>query len=448
MKFTRRGVSIQRRLLVWLLAVLLAGALATGAIVYQEARDEANALFDYQLRQVAQSLPARAFGPLTAPRAGLPRAEDGVVVQIWNLNGERLYLSHPDSHLPAQAKLGFSTEATSEGDWRTYAALFQDVVIQVAQPMRVRRELAAAVALRTVMPLLLLLPVLGVLIWFTVGRGLMPVRRLARDVGLRGAQALDPLPEVGLPDEVRPLVKALNHLLARLGRSFATQRDFIADAAHELRTPLTALQLQVQLAQRAKSLDESHAALAPLKDGLMRVSHLVEQLLALARAGAEVAPMTLEMLDLTGIARAVVADSTPRALDRNIDLGLVSEGPVLVAGNPESLRVLVENLVDNALNYTPEGGAVDVRVQTRRGEACLIVADTGPGIEPTERERVFDRFYRGSSVTGPGSGLGLAIVRNIAQQHGATVELGARENGAGLVVQVRFVRLAARALTP
>ena len=448
MKFKRPTVSIQRRLLVWLLAVLLAGALATGAIVYQEARDEANALFDYQLRQIAQSLPARAFGPLTAPRAGLPQAEDGVVVQIWSLDGERLYLSHPDSHLPAQAELGFSSEVTSEGDWRTYAALFQDVVIQVAQPMRVRRELAAAVALRTVMPLLLLLPVLGVLIWFTVGRGLMPVRRIARDVGLRDARALDPLPEAGLPDEVRPLVEALNRLLGRLGRSLATQRDFIADAAHELRTPLTALQLQVQLAQRAQTLEESHAALAPLKDGLMRASHLVEQLLALARAGADVAPIAFEMLDLTEIARTVIVDNTSLALDRNIDLGLTNAGPVFVLGSPDSLRVLVENLIDNALNYSLEGGAVDVRVDMRQGEARLVVADNGPGIDPTERERVFDRFYRGSAATRPGSGLGLAIVRNIAQQHGATVELLPRENGSGLVALVRFTPSISGASSP
>jgi two-component system OmpR family sensor kinase len=186
-------MSIQRRLLISLLAVLLAGAALTGAIVYREAREEANVLFDYQLRQVAQSLPSEAFRVLATPRAGLPGIEDGVVIQIWNLRGQRLYLSHPDSHLPEQVELGFATVQASAGEWRTYSALFQDVVIQVAQPMRVRRELAAAVALRTVLPLLVVLPVLGLLIWLTVGRGMRPARgRTTQSAGTGRAAGREP----------------------------------------------------------------------------------------------------------------------------------------------------------------------------------------------------------------------------------------------------------------
>lgn len=437
-------MSIKRRLLLWLLAVLLAGAGATGAIVYVEARQEANALFDYQLRQVAMSLPSQAFAALPVPRSGVPGVEDGLVVQIWNLRGERLYLSHPDSHLPSVAELGFTTARTDAGQWRIYSALFENVVIQVAQPLRVRSELAAAVALRTVLPLLLVLPVLGLLIWATVGRGMLPLLRVAREVGERSAQALDPLPEDGLPEEVRPLVTALNSLLKRLERALRGQRDFIADAAHELRSPLTALQLQVQLAERANSEAHRKDALEALRAGLSRASHLVEQLLALARAEPDTALQTVERFDLTELTREVLAQMTPLALAKTIDLGLLDEARAWINADREAVRVLVRNLIDNAVRYSPASSRIDVSVEGvsiegATGQVVLRIKDGGPGIAPAERERVFDRFYRGSPSDASGSGLGLAIVRNIAQRHGAQVALSARPDGqTGLVAEVRF----------
>ncbi len=430
--------SIQRRLVAWLLLVLLAGALVTGAFVYRQAREAANAMFDYQLRQVAQSLPARAFGPLSQSRQGLPEAEDGVVVEIWTLSGRRLYISHPDSQLPASAQLGFSTTGSAQGDWRVYAAIFEDVLIEVAQPMRVRRELAAAIALRTVLPVLVLLPVLGVLIWLIVGRGLLPVRRVAEEVAARRPGALAPLAVTGLPDEIRPLVAALNDLLARLARALESERNFIADAAHEMRTPLTALQLHVQLAERAESPEQVRAELGPLRAGLARVAHLVEQLLALARAEPEVPASAMREVDLLELARAVIVANTARALERQLDLGLVAETSLRVEGDPEALDTLLTNLVDNALRYTPAGGRIDVELIKQDGVAELAVTDTGPGIPEAERERVFARFYRGDSTHSPGSGLGLAIVRNIAARHGATVVLETPATGAGLTVRVSF----------
>lgn len=432
-------MSIQRRLLMSLLGVLLAGAALTGGIVYREAGEEASVLFDYQLRQVAQSLPSEAFRALVVPRAGLPGTEGGVVVQIWNLRGERLYLSHPDAHLPEQAELGFATVKALDGEWRTYSALFADVVIQVAQPMRVRRELAAAVALRTVMPLLLVLPVLGILIWFTVGRGMRPVLRVAREIGERSPQAMEPLREAHLPEEIRPLVAAINGLLLRLARALASQRDFIADAAHELRSPLTALLLQVQLAERAHSETERAQALEALRLGLGRTGHLVEQLLTLARAEPEATPLHLERLELAQLARSVVADMTPLALLTHIDLGVLAESPGVIEADVEAMRVLVRNLVENALHFAPPGSGVDVTVLESEGECILRVADMGPGIPEAERERVFDRFYRSAHTDVPGSGLGLAIVRRIALRHGARVALQDRADGhSGLVAEIRF----------
>ncbi len=431
-------MSIQRRLLWWMLSALLAGALATGAIVYREAEEEANALFDYQLRQVAESLPQGIYGARAAPRVGLPEANEGVVVQIWDLSGVRLYLSHPDSHLPGRATLGFSTVSSSAGDWRIYTMLAGDNVIQAAQPVRVRSELAAAVAFRTVLPLLALLPVLGVMIWWIVGQGLRPMRSLARQVGQRSAQALDALPEVDLPDEIRPLDHELNRLLLRLGHALQTQRAFIADAAHELRTPLAALQLQLQLAERAKESPERDEALKTLRAGFARATHLVTQLLTLARLEPDSQPLVMTRLDLNEIARQVIAETSPLAIDRGIDLGLLGADPVWIQGDAAALRALLDNLVDTAVKYTPAGGHVDVQVSGHDGLAELVVSDTGPGIPENEKERVFDRFYRGSDATGSGSGLGLAIVRNIALRHGASIHLDAPSDGHGLKVIVEF----------
>jgi two-component system OmpR family sensor kinase len=435
--------SIQRRLLVWLLGTLLIGALAAGAIVYREAHEEADALFDYQLRQVAESLPARAFDPVADPRPGLPEAGQGVVVQIWSMRGERLYLSHPASHLPPRAELGFSTVTTAEGDWRVFADQYHDAMIEVAQPMQVRRGIAAAIAVRTVLPLLLLLPVLGVVIWLIVGRGLRPMRRLAREVESRNPHSLEALPEGRLPDEVRPLVVALNQLLARLQQALVTQRNFVSDAAHELRTPLTALQLQVQLAERAHTVEESQTAIASLREGLTRVVRLVEQLLALARVDPNATPTPFQALELVEIARQSVVEHTALALSRHLDLGLVADQPVGVMGDGAALLTLINALVDNALRYTPTHGRVDVRVSQAPDSALLEVSDTGPGIPGNERERVFDRFFRGAGVTVPGSGLGLAIVREIARRHDATLELADASAAGGLVVRVRFAALRA-----
>jgi len=293
-------------------------------------------------------------------------------------------------------------------------------------------------ALRTMLPLLVLMPLLILLIWITVGRGLKPLNVVASAVGMRSAEALQPLPEHGLPTEVKPLVSALNELLARLGRSLSFQRSFIADAAHELRTPLAAVQLQIQVAERTRTDDERAAAFAQLKGGVDRATRLVEQLLALARYEPEAAEQPFAPVNLTDIARDVVVERAPIADAKEIDLGLSSVAPTQIMGDAEALRVMLGNLVDNAIHYTPTRGTVDLEVRTQSNVSCLVVTDTGPGIPPAERERVFDRFYRGDTAGQTGSGLGLAIVRRVAQRHRASIELGEGSGGRGLKVTVCF----------
>jgi two-component system OmpR family sensor kinase len=425
--------SVRRTLLVTLLGAVLAVTLVAGFATYRIARQEIDALFDYHLRQTALSLSDRAL----ARAEGLGAGGD-FVVQIWDRTGVRLYLSRPGAALPRVAELGFATVRGSSGGWRVYSTLLGDHVIEVAQPLHVREELAFSAAARTLAPFALLLPLLAVLVWGIVGRALQPLDRLAHAAAARTPAALDPFDESSVPEEVVPLVRALNELLERLRSALAAQRAFVADAAHELRTPLAALKLQTQLARGAEGPDRA-AALAELEAGLDRATHVVRQLLTLARlepgtdAGPARAPVALAEL-----ARQAVADHALLAEERRVDLGAtrVSEDS-LALGDSSALRTLLANLVDNAVRYTPPGGRVDVAVGADGGRPFVEVADTGPGIPAVERDRVFDRFYRLPGAAGSGSGLGLAIVRAIAERHGASVTL-ADTVGGGLTVRVLF----------
>lgn len=435
--------SIRRRLLVGLLVTLAAAIVLAGIAIFRQSRAEANALFDFQLQQMALSLPAEPFSVVPGERGN----DEGLVIQIWSRNGIELYYSHPRTPLPPRAELGFTTVKTPQGDWRVYAALVGDNVVQLAQPMVIRESLAVSMALRTLLPLAVVMPILALLVWIVVGRGLRPLRRVTKALDARAPGALEPLSEEGLPDEVRPLVTALNSLLKRLDDALVQQKAFVADAAHELRTPLAALQLQVQLLERAEDDGERQEATRDLRQGVRRASHLVGQLLTLARQEPDATAASGAFADvpLAALLRDVVSGHAAVASARNIDLGLdvppANSSDALnaarVRGDAAALQTLFGNLVDNALKYTPPGGHVDVRVVSA-WPAVIEIEDDGPGVAPADRERVFDRFYRGEDVAADGSGLGLAIVRNIAQAHHARVSLHDGRNGRGLRVRVSF----------
>ena len=434
--------SLRRTLLLSLLGALTAVFLAAGVATFMTARAEIDDLMDYQLRQLALSLRDPLFGRSATPPAA-PEESLDFVIQIWDNTGVQLYLSRPHSVLPALAQLGYSMMKTPEGDWRTFAVPLLDRVVQVAQPMAVRNRMAADAALRTLLPLLAAIPLFAVLIWYLVGRGLRPLERLARDVASRRPDALQPLLAERVPQEAQPIVHALNQLLERLDKTLSAQRAFVADAAHELRTPLAALQIQLQLCERASDEQARAAALAELRVGLQRATHMVQQLLTLARQepGAESSPPQASAR-LADIARQTLADHAQLADARRIDLGATQlDDELLVHGDRAALHTLASNLVDNAIHYTPEGGQIDVSV-LREGEGgqtrhWLSICDSGPGIPPDERERVLDRFYRRPDQSEPGTGLGLAIVRSIAERHGATLVLDASPLG-GLRVAVGF----------
>src|SRR5215471_2410685 len=310
--------SIRRDLVVWISAGLLVAIAVAAIATYLRAREEANEIFDYQLKQMSASLTG-------VPLAGAPPGSSGadaLVVQVWDRDGVQVFLSQPHQPLPRDGQPGFSTVRTVSGEWRVFSALAGDQIVQVAQPLRVRRELAASMALRTIVPLLAVVPFLVLFVWFGIARGLSPLERVAVALAERSPVALRPLNEAGLPSEVAPLVRALNVLLDRLDHALDAQRAFIADAAHELRTPLTAVHLQAQLAERATTDAERGAALA--------------------EPGVNERPFV--RVDLTELARHVLADYATIAAARGVDLGLAeataAADEASVHGDPDALRTL------------------------------------------------------------------------------------------------------------
>lgn len=432
--------SLRARLFAFLLALAAVTALAVGGATYFSVRAEADELFDYHLRQMALSL--RDQGRIgDDERDALANPEFDYVVQVWAVDGVTLYTSRPQGltqALPPRAVLGYSQVRLAGEDWRVFAAATPLRVVQVAQPLAVRRGLATSAALRSVVPIALAAPLVALGLWWIIGLSLAPLQRVVQAARARDADSLQALPEDGLPQELQPLVGAFNGLLARLAAAFETQRHFVADAAHELRTPLTALKLQIGLLQHdgqgLPAGPELDAAVARLRAGVERATHLVEQLLALARAepGAA-APMS--EVDLAEVARQALADAEPLAAHHGATITLDAPAPVRLSGDAQALRSAIRNLLDNAVKYGGRHVALTVRATGANGW-WVRVDDDGPGIPPDQRERVFQRFQRGEARQADGSGLGLAIVQAVARRHGATVQLGDAEPG-GLRVEMR-----------
>ncbi len=446
--------SLRRRLLLLVLAAILFAALVQAASAWRSALHQADEMFDYHLQQMALSLRGRMGAQ---PFTDLPDTDSDFSIQIWGPDGTPLLRSRRPA-LPPRAVLGFSDVEVRGHRYRVYSLLTALHTIQIAQDLDERQARARALALRAALPTLALAPLLMLLVGWLISRSFEPVERTRRLVAARTPTDLSPLPDAGLPAEVQPLVAELNQLFGRVRTAFEAQQHFVADAAHELRSPLTALKLQVQaLRERpgapAQDAEARESAVKRLNQGVDRAILLVEQLLLLARMEAEPGDPggPLPEVDLLEVVRLAVADTLPLASGVGVDLGAreAAAGPTRVHGQVEALRVLVRNLLDNAVKYTPAGGRVEVAVQPEGNSLVLSVEDSGPGIPAAERERVFDRFYRvpGATESAPGTGLGLPIVRAVAQRHGATVRLDDSASG-GLRVEVRFSAAASAPASP
>jgi two-component system OmpR family sensor kinase len=428
--------SIRRTLLIWLTLGITVGIVIAAALVYEQARKQADELFDYQMKQMMASLPVPAVDTTGLMREFAPEQQEDIVIQMWNNEGLRIYRSHVNAILPQRAELGFSNVVANGETWRVYSVQLGNTIVQAAQPTSARSAVAAQTALRTAVPLLLLLPILGMLIWLTVGASLNKVTDVASEVAKRDADSLDPISERSIPQEILPLTSSLNGLLSRLRTALEAQRRFIADAAHELKTPLTALKLQLQLAERAQTEEERRSAFSDVNRGIERTTHLVQQLLTLARQEPGAADLAMVELNLAAMARKTITEFASVANDKQIDLGFVGVENGLIIGDAVAIHTMLINLIDNALRYGPSNSKVDVAVTDLGQEIGLTVSDKGPGIPDIDLQRIFDRFYRVPGSPGSGSGLGLAIVKQIAGQHGASIEIV--NTPPGLVVAIRF----------
>jgi two-component system, OmpR family, sensor kinase len=437
--------SIKRELLGWLIFGFLAVSAVAGYGVYRKAHGEADELFDYELRVVAQSLPPDVAG-VDAAVTGNPEVqeisdEDRVVIEIWDMERRVLYRSANAPPFERGVE-GFHTIERDDKAWRVFGVVQGARFVQVAQPLSVRESLAARLALRTLLPLTLLLPATVALVLVVVGRALAPVSGVTRALSTRSFEALEPLRlEAGMPVEIRPLVHALNDLLARLASASQAQRTFVADAAHELRSPLTALRLQLQAAESDGSLKGEGRTLSLIEERLNRLIRLVQQLLALAREDARGAA-TMQRVDLRRLAEQAVGDFSLIAEAKSIDLGLEVANPAGAPGDfgttgePHALAMVLNNLLDNAIRHTPAGGKVDVILQRDAEGIGVLVRDTGPGIAAAELPRVCDRFYRSPGTEGQGSGLGLAIAARIVERHRGKLVLRNNAQGTGLTAGV------------
>lgn len=438
-----RQISLKKRLLVLVLSAIALVWLTAALMTYFDARDELNEVLDAHLAQAASLLAAQSPHEIeeidTDHVPLLHKYERRVAFQVWE-NGKVLRLhsiNAPNTPL-APSDHGFSTQLIDGRSWRVFSTWDESGhhLIHVAEQADTRARLARGIAGYLIFPLLIALPVLALLLWWAIANALRPLNVLSEQVEQRAPDNLAALQPAAAPEEVLPLIERLNRLFVRIQQSMENERRFTADAAHELRTPVAAIKAQAQVARAARAEQERIHALDSAIAGCDRATHLIEQLLTLARLDADQAP-ALEICALRTLASECIAELAPMALNQGIQLELADGEEVAVPGRPMLLRVLMRNLLDNAIRHTPAGTTVIVDIATRQGRPCLAVSDNGPGLPPEELARIAERFHRPVGTSASGSGLGLSIAKRIAEIHAAEFQVSAAAPH-GLCVTVMF----------
>ncbi|MDB6000529.1 MAG: integral rane sensor signal transduction histidine kinase [Rhizobacter sp.] len=423
------NASLRRRLYVWLSAsILVAGMLAAALSFWLSFRD-ANELQDAQLDQVAALLENGSL-PLTSAQFVPKNNEDAETHFVVKLLGSPTLDLNPnlDVALPLTLKDGLQSIEQSGVGWRvTVSENISGQRFAVAQRMTVRDEAARDAALTTLLPLVVMVPVLLLIVGIVVKQTFAPLTAMSAEVDRVDGNQLAAIEERHAPLEALPLVQAVNRLLRRLGLVLDQQRRLVSDAAHELRTPVATLLVQADNVLHVALSPEATLRMASLRQGLARMSALLDQLLNFARVQGT-GPSTRQLIALDSLARTAIEEMLPMAQAKGVDLGCVRFDPAHIQGDPLHAYALVRNAVDNAVRYTPAGGAVDVSISVEREEACLVVEDTGPGIGKADLERVFEPFVRVLGSNESGSGLGLAIARAAAQALGGSIELAERND--------------------
>jgi len=432
--------SLRRTLRISLLVLLTSFGLISAVASYFIAGMEADEFFDNQLRQIALYIwdAPDGYRPdnIVAPSHDL---EDDFLIQVWDKNGGLLVSSNTAIPMPRGVATGYANAVVAGIDWRVYTQVEPARTVQVAQQMEEREETAAQASLNAIIPIALLIPLSWLVLNWIVDRIIGRLDRVAVDIAARDAESTAPIPTVAAPVEILPLITAMNDLVLRLQAALHQQRRFVADAAHELRTPLTAISLQVGNLMAAIGAEGKYAQrIADLQAGSARASALVGQLLRLARVESGAASPEKQSVALLPLVIESLERFAPLAEHRSVDLGLDQNADAVVEGVEDEIRVLVDNLLDNAIRYTPDGGTVDVILRARESVPTLEVRDTGPGIPDASLTRVFERFYRASSADIDGSGLGLAIAKAAADRNHVRLTLTNRTDRSGLSATLVF----------
>lgn len=445
--------SFRRRLMLLILTGI--GLVWVGTLVssYRQATHEVNEWEDARLQQAARTLLLVDASDLNVlAKFGFVGSDDygekenaRLLFEVRNMNGRLLAASSdlPPDNVRAAAlpstHAGAYSLGSGAGKWNVYAVRDRahDRDIRVFESSESRSDLAAGVARRIARPLAFALPVLALLVWLSIGGSLAPLKALSVAIRSRNADNLDPIDMRQTPSEVRPLLDALNSLLARMRGSIERERAFTADAAHELKSPLAGIKVQAQVALAACEPAQQHLAMQRVVEGVDRSTHLANELLLLARID-EAAPMPLDPLELNAIARRCIGTREAEASKKHITVALVEEGVMNVKAEAEWLRILINNLLENAIKYGRHGGRVEVLVRRAGTSACLLVRDDGPGVSAENRVRLSDRFFRVVGNGENGSGLGLSIVARIAARFGATLAFMEGIEGRGLGVVIEF----------
>jgi two-component system sensor histidine kinase QseC len=441
---TTAWFSLRRRLLGLLLGGVAAAWLTTMIFSYIDAHHEVDELFDAQLAQAAQTLLALAGHDEGDDIEDLGdvahKYQRRLRFQIWRADGKLLMRSKNAPETPLTATNGFSETRGDDGHWRHFSQWNEErsLQVQVSENHHIRDDLIGHIAWRLLLPALFGLPLIGLWVWLATRHGLASLDGIAKQIASRAPQQLQPVVPASAPAEIRPMLEALNGLFQRVETALEAERQFTANAAHELRTPLAALQAQLQVALRARDGEERDRSLGQLQSGLTRAAHLVDQMLQLARLDPESGLPDPQPVDLAMLAQSVCAELGPLILDKNLDFDLDAVPGCIVTGQAEWLRVLIRNLVDNALRYTPAGGTLHVGISRSASQYQLTVSDSGPGIPANQRDVVLRRFHRLDHGSQQGSGLGLAIVARIAELHGADLDLASNDGKQGLRVTVTW----------
>jgi two-component system, OmpR family, sensor histidine kinase QseC len=363
--------------------------------------------------------------------------------QVWTDGGKLLLHSANAPKIPLTTEQdGFSDKKIDNQKWRVFTSYNDKAGTRtvVAEKYDTRNELGHRIAQDDLYIMLLTFPLSGLLIWIIIGRGLDSLDRVAEEVANRAPSHLEPVDLEEVPEEIKPVIDELNKLFMRLQQAFDREKRFAADAAHELRTPLAALKAQAQVALNIQNIDDKNTALQKLIASVNRSTHIVQQLLTMSRLVPEATHINdMSRVNLSKLTREVIAMLAVNAVEKKIDIEFnCDDNNHDINGNLTALSILIRNLVDNAIRYTPENGKIEVSVYNHEYSVVLIVADNGPGIPSELRARVFERFFRVLGNKSPGSGLGLAIVQQITELHGGNISLTTPKKGTGLVVKIFF----------